>query len=137
MHYLDYQATTPLAPEALEAMLFWLGGPGSDGFANPASNDANAGAADQFTQTVKKLKAGDWLEFREGTEQRTQAKLSYISPLKGTYLFVNRQGESAGEYSLSQLAQKLRAARAVLLADAPLIERAMSSIVGTLKKSIG
>jgi len=38
---------------------------------------------------------------------------------------------------LSQLAQKLRAARAVLLADAPLIERAMSSIVGTLKKSIG
>lgn len=37
MHYLDYQATTPLAPEALEAMLLWLGGPGSDGFANPAS----------------------------------------------------------------------------------------------------
>ena len=37
MYYLDYQATTPLAPEALEAMLPWLGGPGSDGFANPAS----------------------------------------------------------------------------------------------------
>ncbi len=35
MIYLDYQATTPLAPEALEAMLPWLGGPGSDGFANP------------------------------------------------------------------------------------------------------
>ena len=37
MYYLDYQATTPLAPEALEAMLPWLGGPGSDGFANPSS----------------------------------------------------------------------------------------------------
>ena len=37
MHYLDYQATTPLAPEALEAMLPWLTGPGSDGFANPSS----------------------------------------------------------------------------------------------------
>ena len=37
MIYLDYQATTPLAPEALEAMLLWLGGPGSDGFANPSS----------------------------------------------------------------------------------------------------
>ena len=37
MYYLDYQATTPLAPEALEAMLPWLAGPGSDGFANPAS----------------------------------------------------------------------------------------------------
>jgi len=37
MIYLDYQATTPLAPEAREAMLPWLGGPGSDGFANPHS----------------------------------------------------------------------------------------------------
>lgn len=37
MLYLDYQATTPLAPEALEAMLPWLGGPDSDGYANPAS----------------------------------------------------------------------------------------------------
>jgi len=37
MIYLDYQATTPLAPEAREAMLHWLGGPGSDGFGNPSS----------------------------------------------------------------------------------------------------
>ena len=42
MIYLDYQATTPLAPEAREAMLRWLGGPGSagsdfGGFANPHS----------------------------------------------------------------------------------------------------
>lgn len=35
--YLDYQATTPLAPEAREAMVRWLGGPGSDGFGNPHS----------------------------------------------------------------------------------------------------
>lgn len=35
--YLDHQATTPLAPEALEAMLPWLSGPGSTGFANPHS----------------------------------------------------------------------------------------------------
>lgn len=38
MIYLDYQATTPLAPEAREAMLAWLGGPDSEGgFANPAA----------------------------------------------------------------------------------------------------
>lgn len=37
MIYLDYQATTPLAPEAREAMLRWLGGPESDGFGNPHS----------------------------------------------------------------------------------------------------
>ena len=39
MRYLDYQSTTPLAPEARAAMLRWLTGPGEgDGFANPASN---------------------------------------------------------------------------------------------------
>ena len=37
MIYLDYQATTPLAPEAREAMLRWLGGPDSDSFGNPHS----------------------------------------------------------------------------------------------------
>ena len=37
MIYLDYQATTPLAPEAREAMLPWLRGPEAMGFANPHS----------------------------------------------------------------------------------------------------
>lgn len=37
MIYLDYQATTPLAPEAREAMLPWLGGPDTTGFGNPHS----------------------------------------------------------------------------------------------------
>jgi cysteine desulfurase len=35
--YLDYQATTPLAPEARDAMLPWLSGPEAAGFANPHS----------------------------------------------------------------------------------------------------
>jgi cysteine desulfurase len=37
MIYLDYQATTPLAPEAREAMLPWLAGPEAMGYANPHS----------------------------------------------------------------------------------------------------
>ncbi|HWU01681.1 MAG TPA: cysteine desulfurase family protein [Novosphingobium sp.] len=37
MIYLDYQATTPLAPEALAAMMPWLAGPEAMGFANPHS----------------------------------------------------------------------------------------------------
>ena len=39
MIYLDYQATTPLAPEARVAMLPWLAGPDDEpGYANPASS---------------------------------------------------------------------------------------------------
>lgn len=37
MIYLDYQATTPLAAEAREAMLPWLSGADAMGFANPHS----------------------------------------------------------------------------------------------------
>lgn len=37
MIYLDYQATTPLAPEARDAMLKWLDGPDGSGFGNPHS----------------------------------------------------------------------------------------------------
>ncbi|MXO63487.1 cysteine desulfurase family protein [Qipengyuania oceanensis] len=37
MIYLDYQATTPLAPEARDEMLRWLDGPGGSGFGNPHS----------------------------------------------------------------------------------------------------
>ncbi len=37
MIYLDYQATTPLAPEAREAMLRWLDGPDGSSFGNPHS----------------------------------------------------------------------------------------------------
>ncbi len=46
MIYLDYQATTPLAPEAREAMLRWLAGPGEgDGHANPSSTHKAGRAA--------------------------------------------------------------------------------------------
>ena len=45
MIYLDYQATTPLAPEAREAMLAWLGGPETIGFANPHSPHRGGRAA--------------------------------------------------------------------------------------------
>ncbi|MEM8724640.1 MAG: cysteine desulfurase family protein [Pseudomonadota bacterium] len=37
MIYLDYQATTPLAPEARNAMMRWLDGPEGTGFGNPHS----------------------------------------------------------------------------------------------------
>jgi len=96
---------------------------------------AQAEPADQHSQSVTNLKEGDWLEFHDDDDVRIQAKLSYISPLKGTYLFVNRQGAKVGEYSLYQLAREFRTGRAVLLEAVPLLDRAMSSLVGMLKKS--
>ena len=44
MIYLDYQATTPLAPEAREAMLPWLGGPDTSGAFGSSRSQANGWA---------------------------------------------------------------------------------------------
>lgn len=88
---------------------------------------------DEHTQIVSGLQEGVWLEFRDAEDNVTPARLSYISPLKGTYLFVNRQGRKVGEYSLYQLAREFRTGRAAKLNTEPLFDRAMSSLVGVLK----
>jgi hypothetical protein len=107
----------------------------------PEAGSAKDGAGakpggDQYMQSVTNLKQGGWLEFRDSEDNRTQAKLSYISPLKGTYLFVNRQGRRVGEYSLYELAREFRSGNAVVLDAVPLFDRAMSSLVVVLKKEI-
>lgn len=53
MIYLDYQATTPLAPEAREAMLPWLGGPEGMGFANPHSPHRPGRAAAAIVEVAR------------------------------------------------------------------------------------
>lgn len=74
MIYLDYQATTPLAPEAREAMLPWLGGPETAGFANPHSPHRPgraAAAAVEFAraQVAALLPAGGRVVFTSGATE--------------------------------------------------------------------
>ncbi|WP_353203544.1 cysteine desulfurase family protein [Sphingomonas sp.] len=70
MIYLDYQATTPLAPEALDAMLPWL----RDGYANPHSAHAagrKAKAAVEFArdQVAALLPSGGRVVFTSGATE--------------------------------------------------------------------
>ncbi|MFM6930681.1 MAG: cysteine desulfurase family protein [Novosphingobium sp.] len=58
MIYLDYQATTPLAPEAREAMLPWLAGPEAMGFANPHSPHKPGRAAAAAVEVARDQLAG-------------------------------------------------------------------------------
>lgn len=109
--------------------------PGVPELRSAKDSPSSKASGDQYSQSVTNLSEGDWLEFRDAEDNRTQAKLSYISPLKGTYLFVNRQGRKVGEYSLYELAREFRSGNAVVLDAVPLFDRAMSSLVGVLKKS--
>lgn len=58
MIYLDYQATTPLAPEAREAMMPWLCGAESAGFANPHSPHRPGRAAAAAVEVAREQVAG-------------------------------------------------------------------------------
>jgi len=58
MIYLDYQATTPLAPEAREAMLAWLGGPDSMSFGNPHSAHRMGRSAAAAVEMAREQVAG-------------------------------------------------------------------------------
>lgn len=74
MIYLDYQATTPLAPEAKEAMLPWLDGPEGMGFGNPHSSHRlgrQAAAAVEVAreQIAELLPAGGRVIFTSGATE--------------------------------------------------------------------
>jgi hypothetical protein len=100
-----------------------------------AAGHGESSGGDEHSRLVKGLKEGAWVEFRDEDDNRRPARLSYISPLKGTYLFVNRQGKQVGEYSLYQLSREFRTGRAGVLDAVPLFDRAMGSLVGVLRAS--
>ncbi|HEY8243926.1 MAG TPA: DUF1631 family protein, partial [Casimicrobiaceae bacterium] len=50
---------------------------------------------DQFLEIARSLDRGMWIEFEGDDGQLAFAKLAWISPLRGTYLFTNRQGQKA------------------------------------------
>lgn len=103
------------------------------GAPSPLPGESSGSGGDEYSRMASSLREGTWVEFRDDEDLRKPARLSYISPLKGTYLFVNRQGRKVGEYSLYQLAREFRSGGAVILDEVPLFDRAMTSLVGVLK----
>ena len=87
MIYLDYQATTPLAPEAREAMLRWLDGPDGTGFGNPHSSHAlgrrAAAAVDLARERVAALfPPGGRVIFTSGATEALNLALRGCAPAR-------------------------------------------------------
>ena len=81
MIYLDYQATTPLAPEAFEAMLPWL----KDGFANPHSPHAAGRRAKAAVEVAREqvaalLPAGGQVSFTSGATEALNWAIKGVGP---------------------------------------------------------
>jgi hypothetical protein len=86
---------------------------------------------------VQALQPGNWLEFVLDGEAPARAKLSWISPMSGRYLFVNRRGLKVADYAPRELATLFADGHARVLAANALFDRAMTAIVGKLSQADG
>jgi len=93
-------------------------------------------ARNVFTRTGiwVNLQRGTWVEFVQPQGPRVRARLTWISPNKGVYLFTNplSHGEAIS-ISPEALAEQMRLAEARLLDDGPLVDRAVGSMMASLR----
>ncbi|HET9650944.1 MAG TPA: DUF1631 family protein, partial [Usitatibacter sp.] len=91
-----------------------------------------------FTRTGiwTNLQRGTWVEFTRPSHDPMRARLTWISPNKGVYLFTNPLSDaSALSISPEALAEQMRLGHARVLKDAPLVDRAVDSMIATLKRA--
>ncbi|GGA51133.1 DUF1631 domain-containing protein [Dyella nitratireducens] len=142
-HQLGEAPSTPAQPQTAEAAPAPLPIPESiqpiaesvddlDDVATEPAEDAIAPDVREQLEQVKVLKPGIWLEFIGQDDHFERAKLSWISPMSGRYLFVNRRGLKVGDYSPYELAMVMAEGRARILASNALFDRAMDAIVDRL-----
>jgi len=87
---------------------------------------------------IKNLKEGTWVEFREtvAEDAHRRAKLSYISPLRGGFLFVDQLGKTVKECSRTELGRLIRLGMVVIVDvvvdEAPLFDRMMAGVIDKL-----
>ncbi|RMG30862.1 MAG: DUF1631 domain-containing protein, partial [Gammaproteobacteria bacterium] len=92
---------------------------------------------DEYVEMARRLEVGQWIEFRNEEGEVQRAKLTWISPVTGNYLFTNRQGLKAADKTLHGLAAEFRRGQARLIDEVPLFERAVNRLVEGLRKQAG
>jgi len=89
--------------------------------------------ADDYLEIAQSLERGVWIEFEAEDGHLAFAKLAWVSPLRGTYLFTNRQGQKALSMTAEELAARFRADRARVVEAEPLIDRAFTSMISQIE----
>jgi uncharacterized protein DUF1631 len=92
---------------------------------------------DHCLEIAQSLDRGVWVEFEAEDGQLAFAKLAWVSPLRGTYLFTNRQGQKAESMTVEELAARFRSDRARLVEAEPLLDRALTSVMTQIGTKFG
>jgi hypothetical protein len=92
-----------------------------------------------FTRTGiwTNLQRGTWLEFGHANSSGTRARLTWISPNKGVYLFTNPLSTGAVSISPEALAEQMRLGEARIIDDASLVDRAVDTMLANLREAQG
>jgi len=91
---------------------------------------------DEHETTVQQLKRGTWIEYQLEDGSPARAKLAWVSPLKGIYLFTNRLGQRAMSINGEGLAAKFRDGEARIIDNVPLMDRAVNSLLEKLQQKV-
>ena len=90
--------------------------------------DATANTA----KWLPKLRRGVWVEFAQNDNKFTRAKLAWISPLKGMYLFTSPGVSEALSVAPEALLDQLRRGAARVIDESSMMDRAVDKLVNSL-----
>jgi len=88
---------------------------------------------DESLDFVEKLAVGNWLEFTNADDSKTRARLAWISPESGRYLFTDLAGAKVVDATHHSLALEFQRNKAKVIEGEPLVDRVMSSVTARLE----
>ncbi|HRH79753.1 MAG TPA: DUF1631 domain-containing protein [Thiobacillaceae bacterium] len=92
--------------------------------------------SDEHSDRVHTLKRGAWIQYRQEDGEMVRAKLAWVSPLKGVYLFTNRLGQRAMSINAEGLAAKFRDGSVQVIDNVPLMDRAVNNLLERLQQTV-
>jgi hypothetical protein len=92
---------------------------------------------DEFTELVRNLKVGTWVELPADGGGDVRAKLAWKDEHFGGYSFVNRQFKVVAERPLYVLADEFRRGSALVIDNVALFDRAVDGVISGIMKLAG
>ncbi len=103
----------------------------------PESQSDEPGPEDPaFLDRARAIPTGTWVEFHRRNGKVHRARLAWRSEWVGECVFVDRRFRTT-ERSVKALARELERGEAIVVSDVPLIDRAVDSLLGRLRRGVG
>lgn len=90
---------------------------------------------DPHWSLVANMTQGSWFEMYDADGQHYRCRLAAIIRATGKYIFVNRSGMKVAEETRESLALALKQRRMQVLDDGMLFDRALESVIGSLRQT--